>query len=396
MTTTHEAGPLVVFGQSPGGPTPDYNPDQGTSLFYAGSGLLDQRGYWAYNPGYLNYQGWLGSTEIFAINFTPNALSTSNLASVVVPVNGTALVLTGGAGTTSAASVLPAAGGAAVGSLLLLDGLTASVVGSITANILSVASVNNGNLTVGSVLASSGGTSNVQLNTTIIGMGGIGGTTGEGGTGTYLVTPTPNVTAQVTITAVAGINGVPIIPGQPTMITGVQQATLLGTSGSKTYNPQAMLGRNIRLTTQSGDTAVYTVRGFDIYGFAMSESITAAGAGTVSGKKAFKYVQSVTPVGTVGAFASVGTGDVYGFPLFSLSFQDVYIQWGTTGNSGLITATTGYLAGVLTNPATSTTGDIRGTYAVQSASGTNQLVVWQSPQPTQIISTPGTYGVTQA
>ena len=41
--------------------------------------------------------------------------------------------------------------------------------------------------------------------------------------------------------------------------------------------------------------------GYDIYGFPMSEAITANGASTVSGKKAFKYIQSVTPVGTVGA-----------------------------------------------------------------------------------------------
>jgi hypothetical protein len=388
MTIQHSAGPLVSFGQTTQGPTPDYNPDIGTSLFYAGSGLLDQRGYYAYQPGNRWMRGWLGATDIFTLNFTPNALATGNLANLVAPTTGVALALTAGAGVTPAASVLNASTQAAVGSLLLLDAVTAQVVASITASVLTVASVTNGLLTIGSVLSAATATQY----TTIIGFG-----TGNGGTGTYIVSPSQTVSSQVAMSANAGINGVPIIPTNTNVLSPPQQGTLVGTSGPQLYNPLCMLGRNVRVTTQSGDTAVYTVRGFDIYGFPLTEAITANGASTVSGKKAFKYVTSVTPVGTVGAGASVGTGDVFGFPLFSLSFQDVYLAWGTTGNSGLVTATTGYLAGVSTDPATSTTGDTRGTYNVQSASnGTNRLTVWQNPPPTSIITTTGTYGVTQA
>ena len=389
MTVQHSAGPHVVFGQTTQAPTPDYNQDIGTSLFYAGTGLLDQRGYYAYQPGNRWMRGWLGSTDIFTLNVVPAALATGNIANFVAPSTGVALGLTSQAATgiTPNASVLNASTQAAVGSLLLLDAVTAQVVASITANVLTVASVTNGLLTIGSVLSAAAATQY----TTIIGFG-----TGNGGTGTYIVTPSQTVSTQVAMSANAGINGIPVVPTNTNVLGTPQQGTLIGAHGPQLYNPLTMLGRNVRITTQSGDTAVYTVSGYDVYGFPMTEAITANGASTVSGVKAFKYIASVTPVGTVGARASVGTGDVFGFPLFSLSIQDVYLAWGTTGNSGLITATTGYTAGVPAT-ATSTTGDVRGTYAVQTASnGTNRLTVWQSPAPTNIITTSGTYGVTQA
>jgi hypothetical protein len=396
MTTTHEAGPFVVFGQTTQGPTPDYNPDGGgPSLLFGSSGLLDQRGYWAYQPGNADFQGWIGAGDIFTINFVPAALATGNLANLAVPTTATPLQLVTAAATsgiTLGGVVLNATTGVVVSGLLVLDALTAAATGSITANVFTAASGASGTFTVGSVLSSTGGNTNVVLNTTIIGL-----LTGEGGTGTYLVTPSQNVTAQVTISGATNINGVPLVPAAPGNITGVQPGTLQNTRGPLLYNPLCMVGRNIRITTQSGDTAVYTVRGFDVYGFPMTEAITANGATTVSGKKAFKYVQSVTPVGTVGAGASVGTGDVYGFPLFSLTFQDVNMSWGTNTNTGLITSNVGYLAGDTTNPQTSTNGDARGTYAVQSASnGTQRFTVWQAPAPTNIISTTGVFGVTQA
>jgi hypothetical protein len=397
MTTTHEAGPFVVFGQTTQGPTPDYNPDGGgPSLLFASAGLLDQRGYWSYQPGNLNFQGWNGAGDIFTINFVPAALATGNLANLATPTTAVALQLVTAAataGVTIGASIRNAATQAVVSNLLVLDALTAAATGSITANVFTAASGATGTFTVGSVLSSTGGNTNVVLNTTIIGL-----LTGEGGTGTYLVTPSQAVTAQVTISGATNINGVPLVPAAPGNITGVQTGgALQGVSGPLLYNPLCMVGRNIRITTQSGDTAVYTVRGFDVYGFPMTEAITANGATTVSGKKAFKYVQSVTPVGTVGAGASVGTGDVYGFPLFSLTFQDVNMSWGTNTNTGLITSNVGYTAGDTTNPQTSTNGDPRGTYAVQSASnGTQRFTVWQAPAPTNIITTVGTYGVTPA
>lgn len=379
MSRSDITGPLVAFGQAAAGG--DYNPDYpAPSFLLSGAALLDQRAPVGYNPGqphsYPIY-GWMGMGDILDVNYVPAALSTTNLANAVTPTTGTALALTAGTGFTASASVVNRATNQTVTGLFLIDGLTASsATSTISGNVFTaVGSVSSGAFTVGSVLSGTG----VTANTTIIGLG-----TGTGGTGTYIV-DTPQTVSSTTITGVAGINGVPRIPFGTTGAGGP--------GGLSAYNPQCMLGRNIRITTAAGDTAVYTVRGYDIYGYPMSEAITANGATTVSGKKAFKYIASVTPVGTVGATASVGTGDVYGFPLISDSFQDVQIVW----NSSVITASTGYLACDKTNPATATTGDIRGTYAVQTASdGSKRLVIQQLPPPTEITSAAGLFGLTQA
>ena len=50
MADTAFSGPLIVFGQNPTQPS-DYNPDLGSSLFYAGGGILDPRQPFTYLPG---------------------------------------------------------------------------------------------------------------------------------------------------------------------------------------------------------------------------------------------------------------------------------------------------------------------------------------------------------
>ena len=65
-------------------------------------------------------------------------------------------------------------------------------------------------------------------------------------------------------------------------------------------------------------------------------------------------------------------------------------------NNAAITSATGYVAAVLTSPATASTGDVRGTYAVQTPTdGTLLLGVSQSPLVANMGSTTGLFGVTQ-
>ena len=217
---------------------------------------------------------------------------------------------------------------------------------------------------------------------------------------------TPVSGTALVLTAGAGVTGSTTITSAA---TGLQVTGLLALDGAagrvsfgaagtiQLWDPTKALSRCVTITTAAGDTAVYTVRGYDIYGYPMTASVTAAGATTVATTKAFKYVASVTPVGTVGATATVGTADVFGFPIYTQTFiigteVDVWISW----NGATIAATTGYLAGVTTNPATATTGDVRGTYAVQTASdGTKRLVINQSPSVVNIATVTGLFGVTQ-
>lgn len=163
------------------------------------------------------------------------------------------------------------------------------------------------------------------------------------------------------------------------------------------YDHTTFLARNLRVTSGGNDSGItFNVKGFDVYGYPMTENITGANAGIASGKKAFKWITSITPSAAVATTCSVGTGDVYGLPLRADSFGYTYIIWNNTS----ITANTGFTAAVTTNPATSTTGDVRGTYAVQSASdGTKRLeigIALNVVALNQVPITNGIFGVVQA
>lgn len=160
------------------------------------------------------------------------------------------------------------------------------------------------------------------------------------------------------------------------------------------YDPTKNIARNLRFTSVGNDsTGTATIRGYDIYGYPMTETITLANATVVSAKKAFKFISSITPAGTLsGSNLSVGTGDVYGFPIRVDNFFYTKIVW----NAAVITATTGFLAADTTSPATATTGDVRGTYAVQSASDNAKRLQMFIDIPVANLGTAtGKFGVTQ-
>lgn len=167
-----------------------------------------------------------------------------------------------------------------------------------------------------------------------------------------------------------------------------------GTDGMvNVYDPNTMLSRALRITSGGNDSGItFNVRGFDVFGFPMSENITGANAGIATGAKAWKYITSITPSAAAAGTVKVGTADIFGFPLRIDRFAYADIVW----NNAAITANTGFVAAVTTSPATTTTGDVRGTYAVQSASdATKRLQAFISLDPTNIKTTTGTYGVTQ-
>lgn len=211
--------------------------------------------------------------------------------------------------------------------------------------------------------------------------------------------------AGITVLATAtmvfpSLNIVPVnalaIDGGPGLV-GFGSANL-GNSGQNVisvYDPTKTSARNVRLSSGGNDTGItFTVNGYDIYGYPMTETITGANAGIASGAKAFKFITSITHTGSVATTLSVGTGDVFGFPIRVDTLGYLEITW----NAAQITATTGFTAAVTTNPATSLTGDVRGTYAVQGAAsdGTRRLQVFITPSVANIGTNAGLFGVTQA
>jgi hypothetical protein len=192
--------------------------------------------------------------------------------------------------------------------------------------------------------------------------------------------------------ALDGLPGTIVYAKYPIPIGG---STLGG--GVQVYDPTKALARNIRIAVNNADTGSYLVSGYDLYGYVQTESIagtTNTAGGTLSGKKAFKFVTSVVPTGTITSTTiTVGTGDVFGLPLRADSFVEMSdcIVGSTT-----VSVATGF-TGAVTSTASSTTGDVRGTYALQTASnGSNVLGIFQSPKPNNLGTTTGLFGVTPA
>lgn len=171
------------------------------------------------------------------------------------------------------------------------------------------------------------------------------------------------------------------------------QPSSSGTSGSlNLWSPATSISRALSLTSGanlSGGT--YTARGYDIYGYPVTCTRAGPNANTVNFSKALKYVESVTPSASSVSTVSVGTSDIYGLPLRADAFGYLTIFW----NNTLITAATGFVAAVITDPATATTGDVRGTYATQDASdATKALQVFWRPKAANISQT-GLWGIAQ-
>ena len=178
--------------------------------------------------------------------------------------------------------------------------------------------------------------------------------------------------------------------------TAMSTVTFGQSANVNIWDPTKAISRNVRITSVGHDSGItFTVIGYDLYGYPMSETITGANAGVASGAKAFKYISSVTHTGSVATTVTIGTGDVIGLPVRADFFAYTEIFY----NTGWVTATTGFTAADTTT-ATTTTGDVRGTYALQSASdGSKRLILSVIPSVANLANATslatGLFGVTQ-
>jgi hypothetical protein len=162
---------------------------------------------------------------------------------------------------------------------------------------------------------------------------------------------------------------------------------------AKFYDPRQMIARNVVVTspTTASGTGTFLVRGYDVYGVPMSELIAAtAGAGT-AGKKAFKYISSITGVtaATSGtpASTSFGAGDLQGFH-FAVDkgeYLSIFV-----GGTAVVNMTTGITSAFLGTTSSSTSPDVRGTVnmstAVASTIGTGRWVMFYTPPMSDMVN----------
>ena len=158
--------------------------------------------------------------------------------------------------------------------------------------------------------------------------------------------------------------------------------------------------RAVATTTGAGSpTSVnITVSGYDYYGQAMSEVIATGtvASTTVNGKKAFYQISSVVSSGGSVVTVAVGTTDLLGVPL-RITDRGYVCR---AGWDNTLAEDAGTMTVAATATATTTTGDVRGTYTPSSAAdGTKRLVmeialpaIAVGPNATRV----GALGVTQA
>jgi len=208
-----------------------------------------------------------------------------------------------------------------------------------------------------------------------------------------------NGTANLPGVFMSPINVYDIVPATLSA-TAVAAAQAVAVAGNLTINGASATAGVATLdvpravsivSSNAGDTSqIATVTGTDTYGIAMSEAITFNGTTTVSGKKAFKTVTQVAVSPLLAGNASVGSTDVFGLPIRADSRNYVQTAWG-----GAFVTTGTFAAAVTTSPATTTTGDVRGTFAPADAANASKrltLYVFVADDDTQA----GLYGVTQA
>ena len=149
---------------------------------------------------------------------------------------------------------------------------------------------------------------------------------------------------------------------------------------TKVYSEAAGIARCVSITAAAGAAGGnFLVSGADWYGYPMSQLITSVANSTVNSAKAFKFITSVVPQFTDASFNySVGTADIYGLALACSNFASILVYWNGILQTNTFGASGGTLtAAVTTSPATTTTGDVRGTWAVGTASNaTKELDVF--------------------
>lgn len=380
-------------------------PLDGPASSYQGFCFPDPRGVPfpkdGFRPGQLAAFALVG--DFYAVDAIPQAAGSAILAAAQVITAATPMALA----TVAVTNFSAGAASIAVGVPILPQGTTVATTGIML----------DFGFTTGTTIANS---TAVQVNDTTVFTQGqwiiIGNVGNAAGTQSLItqVQTTLNATTIGVLPAPATALGVPIgganlfgsgfLPpptqfGPSTVLPTAHQARTVA-GFAKIMNPREMLARNLSVQASSlaAGTATILFTGADVWNQPISELITATGTTPAYGKKAFKAVFAAVPqtIGTtVSASYSIGFGDTFGFPVRVDEWQHLQIAAGNTASGNNVGITTA----VLTNPATNTTGDVRGTVqlsglgagsAISSPATTNnvlRLVIIQDIPPYIMIGT---------
>lgn len=152
--------------------------------------------------------------------------------------------------------------------------------------------------------------------------------------------------------------------------TATAHTPYLAAGLARILDPLQTTSRGVGILGVTGGTGGnVTIRGYDMYGQPQSEVIAVgAGATTTYSKKTYKWFLSATPAFSDAHNYTVLLSDVFGFAVRADRWEYTNLFW----NGAFLTASTGWLAGDQTSPATTATGDVRGTIQVGPAGGGTQ------------------------
>lgn len=367
------SGPSIVAGNT--NPVQNTEPDQAPSLSIMGSGMVDPRfvGNIGAAPGAKIY-GLFTNSYIASVDSIPVALSTTKLAAGQAVTAATAMTLA----TTQAA-------GLSVGVPILPFGAAPVAASLVTVQAMDLGFCPGSTTSGSKTLTIPAGAWRYFHNGQRICVAGGNGT---GTTGNLFTTVAAAVTPGATTITMADNAGATntacqVASAHPTL-NCVWPWLAVGAS-EMLFDPTQAITRAVSITGNAGSTAQnFVVRGYDVYNQPMTETIAfAGGAATTNGKKAFKYIASVTPASTdAGHTLSVGTTDILGMNVRTDFWE--YINLFVAG--AFVTASTGWTVADVSTP-TATTGDVRGTYALQTASNWDGTVAnWAASRRTAMFS----------
>ena len=189
----------------------------------------------------------------------------------------------------------------------------------------------------------------------------------------------------------------PAAAGAVTLTAGTSVKSVVTNNGTVL---QLDVPRAVSVTTGTGSPTIrnFTVSGYDYYGQAMSEVIASSGTQStaVNGKKAFYQISGITVSGGTVVAITIGTTDILGIPVRVT--DAAYIA--RAGYNNTLAEDAGTFVAAATATATTTTGDVRGTYVPSAATDGIKRVVMGILLPAIAVGPNairvGALGVTQA
>jgi len=379
MVDTTFKGPVIGAGSLlvESGTTAQIGPMDGPSGFYQGNTLLDPRSVpypsEGTTPG--RSAAFLNNGAYWVVDRIPQAAATNVIATAAVATANTAITLV----STQAAGAVAGTPSIAPGIPILPQGTSTIInvlaidfgfsTGTTTANSSTVAVYDNTKFSVGQwVLIGGGGSGNTSSFFTQVQTISTSNYTG--------ITVSPAVPGALANAPIGQSNifaaGYYPPPTQfgPSAVTPTYHIPDMLAGVLRVHNPAEQLARNISISLVTGGVATavnFLIQGWDVWKQQMTELITVpatTSATTAYGQKAFKYISSITPTSasTGGNTYAVGIGDTFGFPFRADEWEQTLVMWAGTTNVN----STGFTAAATTQPATNTTGDVRGTLQVST------------------------------